>query len=121
MATENIVRLLTTGALPAQFTPLVFPMPVNALYEALLPIAEAADTEARRIALEISLEGGLEDAYDRAELDPAIVGQDIRGYVSNYPAAFLAAYVDIFDAHYRYGYRETFWEAFEELVKARLG
>jgi hypothetical protein len=50
-------------------------------------------------------------------MDSAIVGQAIRGYVANYPAAFLAAYVDIFDDHYRCVYHETSWEQFEELVK----
>jgi hypothetical protein len=116
MTTESTVG--TTQ--PVESARLVFPMNVNALYEALLPIATAADTEARRVALDVSLWGALEEAYDRAELDPAIVGQDIRGYVANYPAAFLAAYVDQFESHYRYIYRETFWEEFEELVKARL-
>jgi hypothetical protein len=62
----------------------------------------------------------MEEAYSRAELDPAIVGQDIHGYVANYPAAFLAAYVDIFEEHYTYLYRESFWEHFGDQVDARL-
>jgi hypothetical protein len=119
MAAENTIRLLTTGTPPP--APLTFPIRVHDLYDALAPLAEAADKEARRGALETSLWGALEEAYDRAELDPAILGQDIRGYVANYPAAFLSAYVDQFEHHYRYAYRETFWEEFEALVKARLG
>jgi hypothetical protein len=112
--------LLTTGDMPMTPAPLAFPITARDLYDALQPLAEAADQEARRLALEVALWGALEEAYPRAELDPAIVGQDIRGYVDNYPAAFLAAYIDQFDSHYRYTYRETFWEEFEELVNARL-